>query len=87
MEAIASQRIAEGFSIGVRNARGAHWRGEGGAQERGLASQYRAWAQRFAFDYPYVSSVLEGIATSYNHEAEWHDSDARNRKLLSVARS
>jgi len=82
MERIGSQRISEGFQIGIRNARGAHWRGEGGAQERGLADQYRSWAQRRAFDYPYVSSVLEAIAASYDREAEWHDSDAKVNKRL-----
>ncbi len=28
------------------------WRGEGGAQERGLAANYRSLAQQRAFDYP-----------------------------------
>jgi len=82
MEAIGSEEISRGFQIGVRNARGAHWRGEGGAQERELAAQYRGWAQRVAFEYPYVSNALEGIATSYDREAEWHDSDAKVRRRL-----
>lgn len=35
-----------------------------------------------SFEYPYVSSVLERIAASYDREAEWHDSDAKVRKRL-----
>jgi addiction module HigA family antidote len=82
LEAVASEEIGRGFSIGVHNARGMHWRGEGGAQERVLAEKYRRWAQQLAFDYPYVGSVLEGIAASYDREAEWQDSESRVNKRL-----
>ena len=83
MEEVGSQRMAEGFVIGVCNARGAHYRGEGGGQERDLAAKYRTWAQRAAFEYPFVGRVLEDIAASYDREAEWHDSEANVRKRLS----
>ncbi len=82
MESIGSQAISEGFQIAVRNARGAHSRGAGGAQERERAAKYRRWAQQLAFDYPYVGSVLESIAASYDREAEWHDSEAKVSKRL-----
>lgn len=82
IERIASHEIAEGVVIGVHNARGAHWRGEGGLQERELAAKYRGWAQKLVFDYPYVGSVLERIAASYDREAEWHDSESKVRKRL-----
>jgi hypothetical protein len=82
MESIASSEIAKGFSVGVRNSRGAVWRGEGGAQERELATKYRTWSQKLAFQYPYVVSVLEEIAASYDREAEWHDSEATVSKRL-----
>lgn len=82
MERIASQQIATGFGVGVYNSRGMHARGEGGAQERDLAAKYRGWAQRLAFDYPYVGTALESIAASYDREAEWHDSEAKVRKRL-----
>lgn len=74
MEKIASSEIERGFFIGVCNSRGAHWRGEGGEQERELAAKYRSWAERLHFDYPYVGGVLEGIAASYEREAMWEDS-------------
>ena len=82
MEAVASHVIGEGFMIGVRNSRGAHWRGEGGSQERELAAKYRRGAQRLRFDYPYMGTLLENIAASYDHEAGWHDSEANVRKRL-----
>jgi addiction module HigA family antidote len=82
MEAIAAPHIAEGFAVGVYNARGVHMRVEGGAQERVLAARYRTWAQERAIDFPYVSSVLESIAQSYDRDAEWHDSEAKVRERL-----
>jgi hypothetical protein len=82
MEKIASPDIADGFSIGTRNARGAHWRGEGGAQERELVAKYRAWAQQLRFNFTYVSSVLDRIADSYDREAVWQDSQTALSKRL-----
>lgn len=82
MEGIASPEIGEGFHISVSNSRGVHWRGEGGEQERELASKYRAWAARLHFDYPYVGGVLDGIAKSYEHEAAWQDSENKIEKRL-----
>jgi hypothetical protein len=82
MERFASPEIGRGFSIGVRNSRGAHWRAEGGSQERELSAKYRGWSEKLAFEYPYVASVLEEIAASYDREAEWHDSEAKVSKRL-----
>jgi hypothetical protein len=82
MEEIASPEIGSGFDVGVYNSRGVHSRGEGGEQERELAAKYRAWAERLLFDYPYVGGVLEGIAVSYEREANWHDSEATITKRL-----
>lgn len=82
MEAVASEHIGIGFSVGTRNSRGAVWRGEGGNQERELAAKYRVWAERAAVDCPFVSTVLEGIASSYDRQAEREDSEARVNKRL-----
>ena len=82
LEWIASTHVARGFNVGTRNARGAHWRGDGGDDERELAARYRGWAEKVAYEYPYVGSVLEEIAESYEHEAKWHDSDAKVRSRL-----
>lgn len=84
MERIASQQIGIGFNIGVFNGRGVHSRelNEGGAQERELAAKYRAWAKLRAFDYPYVSDVLESIAASYDRDAKRVDTKVQVRKRL-----
>ena len=82
MERIASQQIGEGFHVGVLNGRGAHWRGEGGAQERELATKYRGWAKIRAFNYPFVSSVLEDIAAGYDREAKREDAKREIRMRL-----
>ena len=82
MEEIASSEMGSGFHVGVYNSRGAQLRGEGGEQERELAAEYRAWAERLHFDYPYVGGVLEGIAASYEREATWHDSEANISRRL-----
>ena len=83
LENFTSRHIEQGFHVGVSNARGAHGRSleEGGEPERERAAEYHALAQRLAFDYPYVSSVLERIAEAYEREGVWHDSyaGARNR--------
>ncbi|MGE6226402.1 hypothetical protein [Paenibacillus chitinolyticus] len=82
MEGLASPQIGKGFYIGVRNSRGAHFRGEGGEQERELASKYRTLAERVYFDYPYVGKILEDITKSYEHDAKWQDSEANISKRL-----
>ena len=84
MERIASQHIGTGFHIGAFNGLGVVSRGidEGGTQERNLAAKYRGWAQQRAFDYPYVSSVLERIAADYDQEATWEDTEVAIRKRL-----
>ena len=84
MEMIASQQIGIGFGIGVQNARGAQWRGKGGAQERDLAAEYRSQAKKRAFEYHYVSSVLESIAADYDSEAKWWDDEAEIEKRRAV---
>lgn len=82
MERIASSAIAKGFVTGVYNSRGAHFRGEGGTQERELAARYRDWSQKLAFEYPYVARILEDIAVAYDLEAEWQDTEANVSKRL-----
>lgn len=73
MESIATDDFSTGFSIGKYNARGAHWRGSGGEQERELADKYRSLAANFAVEYPFVASVLEDLAKSYDRDAKYHD--------------
>ena len=82
MERIASRHIGSGFNSGVHNARGAQFRGEGGAQERELAAKYRGWSEQRAFDYPYVGGVLESVAADYDRQAGWWDTQAKIEERL-----
>jgi hypothetical protein len=82
LEEVGNSRMAEGMAVGLYNQRGAQWRGEGGAVERELSAKYRGWSKQLAFEVPFMSRLLERIARSYDHEAEWHDTDASLRKRL-----
>jgi hypothetical protein len=82
LEQNGSRDIAAGLQMGVYNSRGAQYLGEGGDQERTLAQTYRNWSRALAFQYPYVSNVLEGIAQSYDRHAAMEDSEAAVRRRL-----
>ena len=77
-----SVEIERGVTIGRYNARGATWRGEGGAQERELAEQYESWAQACEFDHPRMAKILREMVRKYIAEAEWHDNEAMIRRRL-----
>ncbi len=82
MEVVATKALADGFHAGVLNSRGTVRRAEGGGQERELAARYRAWAQPLAFEFPFVSQVLEQIATSYDREATYWDSEGARQQRM-----
>lgn len=82
LEDIGSQEIAAGMLIGKCNARGATWRGEGGAQERELAEQYRRWSREVAFEHPFIANMLEQVAASYDEEAKYWDNESNVRQRL-----
>ncbi len=82
MEWMSSPKVSSGFKVGTRNNRGVYSRGEGGEQERDLANKYRDWGRKLGYEFPYVASVLYGIADSYEREAQWEDTDAKIRRRL-----
>jgi addiction module HigA family antidote len=82
MEEIGSPEIGRGFHIGVYNSRGAFWGRDAGKQEQELAAKYRACAERLHFDYPYMGSVLEGIAKNYDSLSQWQESEEKIVKRL-----
>jgi addiction module HigA family antidote len=82
LEAYPFEHIARGFSIGKYNQRGVVWRGEGGQQERDLAAQYKLWAERRSYEFPFAASILQGIVSSYEREGAYHDSDAKVRRRV-----
>ena len=71
--------------MGLYNARGVHWRKEGGEQERELADKYRVWAEALQFTHPFVSStLLMSMVKTYEQEAEEHDNEAKIQRRLRV---
>ncbi|WP_315807148.1 MULTISPECIES: HigA family addiction module antitoxin [unclassified Bradyrhizobium] len=83
MEDIQSESMMRGARTGIINARGAHWRGEGGDQERELAEKYRKWGQALQVSHPFVAAkLLMGLAQTYDHMASSEDTEAEIRRRL-----
>jgi addiction module HigA family antidote len=83
MEEVQSKSMMEGVRMGIYNSRGAHWRGEGGGQEREIADKYRIWAQELRISHPYVSSqLLMEIVRTYEYDANREDLEAGIRRRL-----
>lgn len=82
LEKTISKSMSRGFMIGKFNLRGAHWRGEGGNQERKLASNFESWASSVEFHYPKVAKVLRQMRDRYLADAEREDTDAHIRNRL-----
>ena len=82
LERTAAKHIGVGFCIGVHNARGVHYRGDDGEPERRLSARFRRLASERAFDYPFVASLLDEIASDYDRQAKWHDAEGQVRKRL-----
>ncbi|QDP18694.1 hypothetical protein [Sphingomonas xanthus] len=77
LEQVANEDLGRGLQIAKRNSRGAHWRGEGGAQERAIAAKYAGWAKAMEYTHPRVAAILHELELSYLHEAEWEDNEAK----------
>ena len=83
LEKIASQNVADGFVYGIRHPGGlptVRW-GEM-QEERELAERYRAWSTVRAITHPFVSSLLEDIAKSYEGDIARWNTDLRTRERL-----
>ena len=83
MEEIQSESTTRGAHTGIDNSRGVHSGGNGGDQERELASKYRKWGQALRASHPFVASkLLLGLANTYDREASHEDEEARLRQRL-----
>ncbi len=83
MEDVAAEEMMKGAQIARYNARGAHFRGEGGGEERVIASQYRAWGDALQFTHPFVSSrLLMSLVSMYEQDANREDTEAGIRLRL-----
>lgn len=74
IEDLSSDDLDHGLSIAKYNQRGATSRAltDGGQQESDLAARYRELSRQFC-DWPRTAAILDGLARSYENEAEMHD--------------
>jgi hypothetical protein len=77
LEQLANEDLGRGLQVAMRNSRGAHFRGEGGAQERVIAAKYARWAKAMEYTHPHVAAILHGLESSYLHDTEWEDNEAK----------
>jgi addiction module HigA family antidote len=83
MEDIQSESMMSGAHTGIFNSRGAHFRGEGGDQERELAQKYCKWGEALQVSHPFVAArLLMQLAKTYDHEASREDTEAEIRRRL-----
>lgn len=82
LEQVANQHIRSGLTVALFNSRGAHWRGEGGEDERDLANKYAEWAAKLKYSHPRVAEILRDMEQTYIRDAEWEDNEARVRRRL-----
>ena len=82
IEELATDDVDRGLMIGRRNMRGVYMKDlyEGGAQERSLAGQYRAWAEISRVRWPRMARVLDEIAESWEGDARREDIRAEQEK-------
>jgi len=85
LEDVQSEAISRGIVTSRYNARGAHFRAEGGDAERRLARQYRDWLQALEFSHPFIAStILSPLMNTYEQEATGHDIESRIERRLSI---
>ena len=75
LESVRSESMGIGLKIGVINDRGAHMV-TGGNEERELAEAYRDRARRLSYEFPFVATLVEDIAKSYEADAEFWETRA-----------
>jgi len=82
IEELAAKEIERGIALSRFNQRGAFSKAmyDGGQQERGLASQYRTWAE-VARNWPRTSALLQQIADDWDHHAQRADTEAELDQL------
>lgn len=78
LENLKLDHIERGLGLQILNSRGVTSRGleEGGDQERELAREYWAKAEKIAFEAPRTAALLRKIASEYDSEALKNDEDA-----------
>lgn len=82
LEQILTQDMSDGLKVALYNKRGVHWRGEGGSQERELATEFQQWVNALQYTHPKIAKVLSRLVKGYEREAEWQDEEAIARKRI-----
>ncbi|NDW07303.1 HigA family addiction module antitoxin [Jiella pacifica] len=83
LEQTMTDQIEIGLRIALFNSRGAHFRGEGGNQEREIAARHAGWADAMEYSHPRVAAMHRSMERSYLQDAEREDTDAKaNRRLI-----
>ena len=82
IEEIYSNDIATGVDMGIHNSRGVHFKIEGGTEERDLSNLYRNWSKQLTNSHPFVASLLDQIASGFDRQAVWEDSNSSVRRRL-----
>ena len=82
IEELATKEIERGIAISRFNQRGTFSKAlyDGGNQERGLASQYRTWAEATR-NWPRTSALLRQIADDWDYHAQHADTEAELDQL------
>ena len=81
LERLQSDGVDQGLDITIRNRRGVTSRSptDGGDQERELAQHYKQQSHRFR-EWPRTAAIFNSLASSYEHDAGYHDRDAESRR-------
>lgn len=83
MEDVRSNNMMRGAHTGLYNSRGVTWRGEGGDQEREVASKYRRWVNALQYSHSFLASeLLLKLVKTYENEADREDAEAGIRRRL-----
>ncbi len=82
LEKIMTETLSNGINIALFYRRGIHIRGEGGTQERELASKYRNWSQALEYTHPSISKTLKKMVETYEKKAILEDENAVIKKRL-----
>ncbi len=80
IEDLRSQKFVTGLHTGKFNSRGIITRSpaDGGAQERQLAAQYQAWADRVSDRWPRTGALLRQMAAHYEEWAHREDDQSEH---------
>ena len=89
IEDLRSEHIETGLRTGKLNSRGMVWSSPtgGGAQERDLAAQFRAWAEHAADGWHRTAALLRQLADHYDEWARREDDRSRTSGSRSLTRS